>query len=152
MPIPSSLVVKNGSKIAFSLSDGTPGPESVIEIFADASSTDVLLVYLAPSIGCADHRVHTIYDQVQDDLLQLNAVPAHAQRPVNRPAIQLDIARFGLHRKKFKHLTNRFVEIDILRLDCRLPEQATQPPYDLGRSLVVAPDLIDNRLDLSQVR
>ena len=33
MPIPSPLVVKNGSNIAFSLSDGTPGPESAIQIF-----------------------------------------------------------------------------------------------------------------------
>ena len=36
MPMPSPLVVKNGSNIFFSLSDGMPGPESAIDIFADA--------------------------------------------------------------------------------------------------------------------
>ena len=86
MPIPSPFVVKNGSNIAFSLSDGMPGPESAIEIFADASSTDVLLVTSRRPFVCADHRLHAVYDQIQNDLLQLNPVTAHAQRPLSQPA------------------------------------------------------------------
>ena len=46
MPIPSALLVKNGSKISLSFSAGIPGPLSDIESSAKSSTRDVRMLML----------------------------------------------------------------------------------------------------------
>ena len=65
MPMPSALLVKNGSKTSFSLSSGIPGPRSDTDSWAnifDARSPDADDAIFA---GRVRHRVHRINDQIE---------------------------------------------------------------------------------------
>jgi len=54
MPIPSALVVKNGSNTSFSLSAGIPGPRSDIESSAKFSTREVRRLTMRFSPGVPD--------------------------------------------------------------------------------------------------
>ena len=74
MPMPSALLVKNGSKTSFNLSSGMPGPRSDTDscgkVF-DARSPNADDPIFAWRIL---HRVNRIDDQVGNDLLELDAI------------------------------------------------------------------------------
>ena len=51
MPMPSALVVKNGSKISFNLSSGMPGPRSDTDSSANSSTREVRMLMMRFSLG-----------------------------------------------------------------------------------------------------
>ena len=72
MPLPTSLVVKNGSKIFGCTSSGTPGPSSL------TSRTTAFALEVVPGAEDqraaavrADHRLLGVDDQVEQHLLHL---------------------------------------------------------------------------------
>jgi hypothetical protein len=80
MPMPSALLVKNGSKTSFNLSSGMPGPRSDTDSsanFLDARSPDADDAIFARRVL---HRVDPVHDKVQNDLLKLDAVAEDRKR------------------------------------------------------------------------
>ena len=51
MPMPSALLVKNGSKTSFSLSSGMPGPRSETDNSANFSTREVRMLMMRFSGG-----------------------------------------------------------------------------------------------------
>ena len=76
VPLPTGLVVKNGSKIRSRCSGGMPGPLSTIR------TIDVLAVAGGGHVDAAalGHRVQCVVDQVRPDLVQLADEAAHARQ------------------------------------------------------------------------
>jgi hypothetical protein len=51
MPMPSALLVKNGSKTCFNLSSGIPGPRSDTDSSANSSTREVRMLMMRFSVG-----------------------------------------------------------------------------------------------------
>ena len=64
MPMPSALLVKNGSKTAFSLSSGMPEPRSETDSWAKLSTREVRTVMAAILARRVVHRVDFVHDKV----------------------------------------------------------------------------------------
>ena len=80
IPMPSALLVKNGSKTSFNLSSGMPGPRSDTDSWAKFSTREVRMLMMRFSRRRVLHRVDPVHDKVQNDLLKLDAVAEDRKR------------------------------------------------------------------------
>ena len=80
MPMPSALLVKNGSKTSFNLSSGMPEPRSDTDSWAKFSTREVRMLMIAIFVRRVRHRVDPVHDKVQNDLLKLDAVAEDRKR------------------------------------------------------------------------
>ena len=70
--MPTSFVVEeNGSKILSFTSSGTPGPSSLISKVTHSRSGSCQVRTTRTPRPCAEHRLFSVDDQVQQHLLQL---------------------------------------------------------------------------------
>src|SRR5712672_1994639 len=115
IPMPCSLVVKNGSKIWVSLSGGIPGDRNYSRLFpVQFRATDH-----SPSVGYRSQRTHAVHDQVDDHLLQLNPIALHPYHFRGCLQVYLDFSCCCVHREKIKDFAHKLVEIDISSLERR---------------------------------
>ena len=85
VPLPTSLVVKNGSKMRERTSTGIPLPVSPIAISTCSSSTRVATRILPLSARALDHvgdRMRGVDDQIEDHLVDLAGVAVHQRQLV----------------------------------------------------------------------
>ena len=145
MPIPSALLVTNGSKTSFSLSAGMPGPLSDIESSAKFSTRDVRMLMLRSSLRRVGHRVDRIDHQVQNDLLKLNAVADDRERDRRRTLYQFDLPSDRPVPTEIRRVSRTtVVEVEILQLEGRLSQQAAHPPNDLAGAPVILQNIVDD--------
>src|SRR5881397_2895314 len=57
--------------------------------------------------------LHSVHDQIQDDLLQLNGIPLHQWGQIDgRMYIENDTVRFDRSCRDRRHLLNKLIEIN----------------------------------------
>src|SRR5258706_14360244 len=113
MPMPSALVVKNGSKSSFNLSSGMPGPRSEGKVL-DARSPDADGAIFARRVL---HRVDPVHDKVQNDLLKLDAVAEDRKRILCDQTQQFDLSCDSQRRKKFDGFPRDVVEVETFQFE-----------------------------------
>ena len=150
--MPSCFVVKNGSNSRSSRSDGIPGPVSRIETWASPSRRPRPAGDLAHAVRHLRNGIDPVDDQIQNDLLELDPVPVHPQSLVGELAVQPHVTGGGLRGQDRKHFADHFIEVHLLRVEGTSREETPQALDDLARPLIVALDVIDDRLDFLQVR
>ena len=78
MPIPSGLVVKNGSKTCESFSAAMPCPVSLTAISTVRAASTRALTRDAPTLRAGPVQgVHAIKNEIEQHLLEMHAVAAH---------------------------------------------------------------------------
>ena len=151
MPIPSCFVVKNGSKISFSLSSGMPGPRSD----TDSSANSVDARSLNPDDAIFGrgilHRVDPVHDKVENDLLKLNAVGADRQRILCEQTGQFELLSNGKRGKKCKRFANNVIEVDVSQFKGCFFQQAAHPPDDLAGAPVIPHNIVHDILEFNDI-
>ena len=99
MPMPSALLVKNGSKISFNLSSGMPEPRSDTDSWAKFSTREVRIADDAIFARRILHRVDPVHDKVQNDLLKLDAVAKDRKRIRRDHTSQFDLSSNGKRKE-----------------------------------------------------
>ena len=80
MPMPSALLVKNGSKTSFNFSSGMPEPRSDTDSWAKFSTREVRMLMIRFFARRVPHRLDPVHDKVQNDLLKLDTVAEDRKR------------------------------------------------------------------------
>ena len=90
--MPTSLVVKNGSKILLFASSGTPGPSSLTSraTTSRSASCHVRMTSDAAAVG-RDHRLLGVDDEVQQHLLDLVRVGEDLRQPRGERRDDVDV-------------------------------------------------------------
>src|SRR6266403_3395259 len=60
------------------------------------------------------HCFNRVEDQVQQDLLQLNAIPMNGKRPLRGPSLDRDAIVGGCASRQFDHLVDRLTQVETL--------------------------------------
>ena len=120
MPIPSALLVKNGSKTCFNLSSGMPGPRSDTDSWAKFSTREVRMLMMHDFARRVSHRLDPVHDKVQNDLLKLDAVAEDRKRIRCDHADQFELSPNGKSRKKSDRLLHNFIEVELFQFERRL--------------------------------
>ena len=136
MPMPSALLVKNGSKTSFNLSSGMPEPRSDTDSSAKFSTREVRMLMMRFSARRILHRVDPVHDKVQNDLLKLNAVAEDRKRIRCDHVSQFEFSSNGSAEKirlvsRTRSLRSNF------SVQRRLFQQAAHPPNDFAGAPVV---------------
>ena len=152
IPMPCSLVVKNGSKTSLSLSDGMPGPLSEIATSAKSSRRAVQIASWRPVSWSLGHRVYRVDHQVQYDLLNLNSVAADRQRWGSDDSAHIDLPRSSLTRQKVNRFLDDFSEFNRLYFKRRFFQQTPQTLNDFARTHIVPSDVGSDFPNFSDVR
>ena len=137
MPMPSALLVKNGSKTSFNLSSGMPGPRSDTDSSAKFSTREVRMLMMRFSARRILHRVDPVHDKVQNDLLKLDAVAEDRKRIRCDHTSQFDFSSNGQRRKKFDGFPHDFVEVEIFQFKGCLFQKAAHSPDDFAGAPVI---------------
>ena len=151
MPIPSALLVKNGSKTSFNLSSGTPAPRSDTDSSATFSTRQVLDADDAIFAPHVPHRVDPVHDKVQNHLLKLDAVAEDRKRVRCDRTCQFDLSSNGERRKKFDGFPRDLVEVDVFELERCLFQEAAHPPDDFGGAPVIKQNITHDFLEFSDI-
>ena len=88
--------------------------------------------------------IYGIYNQVENDLLQLDAITFDNQRIGNEGSLHGDVMGCSLRRQNADHFAYNFIQVDILRFDCGLGKKSTEPLYHTIRPLIGALDIGQN--------
>ena len=70
----------------------------------------------ALSVRRVGYRIHSVYDQIKNNLLNLNPVTLDLQHLRSRDIAYRNFARTGLDRKKVKNFTHHLIEVKIFYL------------------------------------
>src|SRR5688572_30586577 len=114
-PSPSGLVLTKVSKIVATLAASTPTPRSHTVIATRPGSRgEVLTVTLrggaTVAIACS------AFQQIEDDLLELDAVAAHGRQVVGQRQLDRGAAPHRIARDELDDLGDELVEVDRLVL------------------------------------
>ena len=151
MPMPSALLVKNGSNTSFSLSSGMPGPRSDTDSSAnlfDSRSPDADDAVFGRRIL---HRVDPVHDKVENDLLKLDAVAEDRKRIRCDHANQFDVSPDGQRRKKFDGVANEVIEVEIFQFEGCFFQQAAHSSNNFGGAPVILQNILHDILEFSDV-
>src|SRR5580765_6757762 len=152
MPMPSALLVKNGSKTSFSLSSGMPWPRSDADSsakFSNARSPDADDAIFARRIL---HRVDPVHDKVQNDLLKLNVVAEDRKRIRCDQTHQFGLSCGSLRRKESGGFLNDVVEVEAFQFERCLCQEAPHPPDDFAGPSVIPHDIVHYPVQFRDVR
>src|SRR5258707_12338795 len=141
IPMPSALVVKNGSKMRSASPGSIPGPES-------CTWTNTPSVLFADRIRSfrgrwagsrmASTRVH---DEIDQHLLQLNLVAGHAGETGCEVGAQRDTAPGQLRGQQNTYVLNDPVNVQFRSPECALHQQSANPGNDRARPRSIAHNL-----------
>ena len=149
LPIPSALLVKNGSKTSFILSSGMPGPQSDTDSSANFSTREVRNADDPVVVRSILHRVDPVRDKVQNDLLKLDAVAEDRKRIRCDHTNQFDLSSNG--NNKFDGLSNEVIEVEAFQFKGCFFQQTAHPPDDFTSAPVILHNILHNILQFSDV-
>ena len=149
MPIPVGFDVTKGSKIEAHLVGRDARP---VVGHLDLHPTPVVhaRAHHQPSraIGRVRHGVEGVHHEIQEDLLQLNAVARHQQEPGREIAVDDDIPEQGVAAHQGDDVGDQVVEQQRATFGSALLEEGAQMLDHLVRVLVRKDDVLE---DLAQV-
>ena len=151
MPMPSALLVKNGSKTSFNLSSGMPGPRSDTDSSANFSTREVRMLMMRFSVGVSFIASIPFIDKVQNDLLKLDAVAEDRKRIRCDHIDHFEFPANGKRRKKSDRLLHNFIEVELFQFERCLFQKAAHPPDDFGGAPVILQNIVHNILEFSDV-
>jgi hypothetical protein len=151
VPLPTSLVVKNGSKMRASFVAGMPWPSS-IERHGDVRPTGhhravapkrLAQVYdprLDPDLAALGHGVARVHDEVHDHLFELPSVDADRQERRVMVERQLDLLPHQAVQQVHQ-VGHRVAQIDDLELQFLLTRERQKLAHQRRRAVGVLGDL-----------
>src|SRR6516165_2599352 len=78
------------------------------------------------NLGCA-HCFSRIQNQVQQDLLQLNAIPRNREQTIRKPSLHRNAIPVGHALRQYEHFVDRRIEIKAFLSRWCLPDVITHP-------------------------
>ena len=151
IPIPSALLVKNGSKTSFRFVFGnarTAIRHGKLGKVLDARSPDADDALFARRVP---HRVDPVHDKVQNDLLKLDAVAEDRKRIRRDHANHFDFSANGQRRKKFDGVSNKVIEVEVFQFERRLLQQAAHSSNNLAGPPVILQNIFHDIPEFSDV-
>src|SRR5215472_7507486 len=85
------------------------------------------------------HCFSRVKNQVQQDLLQLNAIPKDRNQSIRKPGLDRNAIPLGHALRQYEHFVDRLIEIKAFLSRWRFPDMITHPPDDV-RGSVRVPD------------
>src|SRR5690349_11591072 len=105
---------------------------------------DAALVYVERR-----HRLAGVDDQVEDDLLQLDAITQDQRQIGIEYDVDRNVSRQEIVPRKFEHVLDHVGQVDGLAGNFAALEHGTQSLDDFGRADVVGDDVADHVPDLT---
>ena len=134
-PMPSFLVVKNGSKSRSQIIRGDAATAIRHHHFDAAVIVRPRLNReMARWLGRAFHRVHSIDDQVQQNLLQLCSVSQHQRKLIGKLRPDLHMPYPGITGNEPQHVRYRGIEVDGCICGSRLRRKSRMRPITSSAS------------------
>src|SRR5262249_24659175 len=93
---------------------------------------------LPRSILYVDHRIRSVAEQVQDDLLKLKPVARHSRQIFGKLRLKSDSIPLELVRQERDDLLGGLVQIQRLEREVPLDEERTQPRNHIGSPIAVS--------------
>jgi hypothetical protein len=97
------------------------------------------------------HCFDCVQHQVQDDLLQLNAIPPHGKQSLRKAGPDQDPILDDCASPQYNHLIDRVIKIKAGLSQRRFPDVITDPVDDLSGSIGIAHDTGKRFRDLAQI-
>ena len=101
------------------------------------------------------NRVHCfdcVQNQVQDDLLQLDAIAPNGKQSFREPGLDRNSILDDFTLRQYNDLVDRPIEIKAILSRRRFLDVVTHPIDDLRSSIGIADDTAERFLDLAQIR
>jgi hypothetical protein len=97
------------------------------------------------------HGFDRVQDQVQHDLLHLNAIPLNGKQPLREAGLNQDSILGDCASRQNNHLIDRLIEIKAIFSRWRFLDVITDPTDDVSGSIGVADDRVERFPDLAEV-
>src|SRR6516165_2164421 len=98
------------------------------------------------------HCFSRIQDEIQQDLLQLDAIPVNRKQSISKLFMDRNAFPVGYALPQYKHLIDRRIEIEALFSRRRFLHLLSDAIDDVSGSIRIANDTGERLLDLAQVR
>jgi hypothetical protein len=98
------------------------------------------------------HGLHPVEDQIQDHLLELLSIPAHARQTRGQIQRHRHVPEDHIAFHELGHFTDQIVEVEQRVIELALLEQSPQSGDHGGGPLVVGNDLVEQLAQLVEVR
>ncbi len=97
------------------------------------------------------HCFDCVQHQVQDDLLQLNAIPPHGKQPLRKAGLDQDLILGDCASPQYNHLIDRVIKIKAGLSRRHFPDVIADPVDDLSGPIGIVHDTGKPFLDLAQL-
>jgi hypothetical protein len=97
------------------------------------------------------HCLDRVQHQVQNDLLQLNAIPPHGRQPLRKARLDQDAILGDCASPQYNHFVDRVIKIKAGHLRRRFPDVIADPIDDLSGSIGIGHDTGKCFPDLAQL-
>ena len=152
MPIPSGLVLTNGSKMRSMSPGGMPRPVSLTQTSATWPGVRDAVTPDRPAVaGNRVEGVHAVDDQVQQDLLELHPVAENLGQATADVDVEPDAAGGGIGSQQRHDVEKHVLQVERHHLDRLSPEQGAHPVDHVAGTAIVLADVVDDRADLVEV-
>jgi len=98
------------------------------------------------------HGFGRVQDQVQKDLLQLNAITLHRGQPLRQAGLDGNAILSDCASRQHDHLIDRLIEIKMMLSRQRFLDVITHPVDDESRAVGITYDTAERFPDLAQLR
>ena len=148
VPLPTSFVVKNGSKIFGCSSSGIPGPSSLISRTTDSCSASCQRAHdeHAAAVG-REHRLLGVDDQVEQHLLHLVPVGEDLRQPGRQRVDDRDVRDALLVGAQRQRLAHDLVHVHHRARRLPLAREGQQVADDARGALGLAEDRLEAAAD-----
>src|SRR5215470_8927020 len=100
-----------------------------------------------PLLNCA-HRFSRVQNQVQQDLLQLNAIPKDRKQSIRKPGLDRNAISASHALRQYEHFVDRHIEIKVFLSRWRFLDLITNPSDDILGSVDVPDNTTERYLGL----
>ena len=152
MPRPPGLVLRNGSKSRSMSSGGMPGPRSLTVTSTSESTCRLRTIDDPIPRKAIAHRIESVQEEVEEDLLELDAV-AEDLRQIGVELVQNgDAADHGVAVEQADHFLEDGVEVERPQVRGVFLHERPDPTDDLAGAGVIVGDVVEDVANLLQVR
>ena len=155
MPMPVGLVVKNGAEDPLESAPGgmpAPGVDDAISTVCVATAPRASTAMLRRCVRGVVDGVHAVGDQVEQHLLQMNAIAQDRRQIARNLQGQANVARRGVGTHQGDDVLEQLVHVQRHDLDLVAPQHRAHAVDDGARALVVGADVFDDRAQFVEVR
>src|SRR5215469_7223605 len=98
------------------------------------------------------HCFNGVQDEIQQHLLQLNAIPTKGTQSVRKACLDRDTIAQNRASRQYSYLVDRLIEVESISLRRRLLELITHPADDIRSSVGIPDDTAERLFGVVQVR